>query len=86
MGILDHRDEEGLTAGHIEGIDQPLQRTEGDDLPEDNDMRECERRRGKRLNSGGDLGPHQELATIEALDPDACNGSDRERNDLAHET
>ncbi len=33
VAVVDHLDEEGLAAGHVERVDQALQGGEGDDLP-----------------------------------------------------
>ena len=85
VAILDHLDEEGLAPGHVERIDQALQRAEGDDFPEGDDMCQGERGQRERLHGGGGLCPHQQPAAIEALHPDARNRRQQKRNNLPRE-
>ena len=83
--VFDHLDEEGLAAGHVEGVDEALQGTEGDDLVDGDDLCEGERGHGKGLNAGEDLGPDEELAAVHAVDDDAGEGREEEGGDLAGE-
>ena len=74
-----------MAPGHVERIDQALQSGESDDFPERDDMRQRERGQGERLDGSSGLCPHQQLAAIEALDPDARKWSQRKRNNLPRE-
>ena len=82
VAILDHLYQERLTSGHVEGIDQTLQSGERDNFPERDDMGQCERRQGERLDGSRGLCPHQHLAAIETLHPDTRKWSQQKRNNL----
>ena len=82
IAIVHHLHEKRLPAGHVERVDQPLQRAERDDFPERDQMREGQRRERERLDRASRLRPHQQLPAIEALDPDARDRPERERDNL----
>ena len=65
-------------AGMSKALISALQHGESDDFPESDDMRQRERGHGERLDGGGGLGPYQQLAAIEALDPDAGKWSQQQ--------
>src|SRR5580658_7681124 len=48
-------------------------------------MGQCKRGQGEGLNGGSGLCPYQQLAAIEALDPDPGKRPQRKRNDLPRE-
>jgi len=80
--VVDHLYQERLAPRHVERIDHALQSGENDDFFERDDMCQRERGQGQRLNGAAGLGPHQELAAIEPLHPDARKRPQRERNNL----
>ena len=81
----DHLDEEGLAAGHVEGIDKPLKDAEGDDLVDGDDPCESECGECERLDAGKNLGPDEQLTTVDAIDEDAGEGCEKESWDLPGE-
>ncbi len=58
-----------MSGGHVEGIDQPLKRAEPDDLVNVDVSGEGEDGQRQRLKHGQNLGHHQNLASIEAVNP-----------------
>ncbi len=85
VAVVDHLDEEGLAGGHVEGVDEALERGEGDDLPKINDVSESERGHGERLDGGENLRPDEQLAAIKAFDPYAGERAEKKGEDLAGE-
>ena len=81
----DHLDEEGLAAGHVEGVDEALHHAERDDLVDGDDLGEGERGEDERLDCREDLGPDEEVAAVEAVDEDAGEGREQEGGNLAGE-
>lgn len=51
VAILNHLDEERLPSRHVEGVYGTLERSESNDFPEIDNVRQSERRHGQRLNS-----------------------------------
>ena len=58
--VLDHLDHEGLTAGHVEGVDDALESAEGKNFADGDAIGEGEPREGERLKHGEGLGPRRE--------------------------
>ena len=77
--IFDHLYQEDLPPRCVERIDQTLEDRESNDFPERDDMGQRERGHAKRLDGRSRLCPHQQLAAIEALNPDARKWRERKR-------
>src|SRR5208337_3015396 len=81
--IVDHLHHERLAAGHVEAVDDALRNAEGQDPGNIDVAGECECGEGERLQHGGCLRPYKDLAAVEAVNPDACEGSNDEGGNLA---
>jgi hypothetical protein len=81
----DHLDEEGLAAGHVEGVDETLEGTEGDDLVDGDDLGEGKPGHRERLDTREDLGPDEQLAAVDAVDEDTGEGCEEEGWNLSGE-
>ena len=81
--VFDHLDEEGLAAGHIEGVDNSLEGAERDDLVDGDDLCERECGHGERLNARENLCPDEKVAAVDAVDEDSGKGSEEEGGDLS---
>ena len=68
-GVVDHLDEEGLAAGHVQRVDDALDGGEGDDLPQRDAVGEGEDGEGEGLEGACGLGPDEELAAVETYLP-----------------
>ena len=83
--VFDHLDHERLAAGHVECVDETLHHAEREDVGDGDAMRERERGKGERLHRGEHLRPDEDLALVQAIDPDAGEGREQEGGNLAHE-
>ena len=82
LGAADHLDQEALAAGHVEGVYESLQGSEGEDLADGDAVREGQGGERERLPSTEKLGGDEQLPAIEAVHPDAGKGRQKSGADL----
>ena len=83
--VFDHLHQEGLAAGHVEGVDEALHDAEGEDPVDGDACASVSAARASDCSMRERLRPDQQLAAVEAVDPDAGEGREEEGGNLAGE-
>jgi hypothetical protein len=80
-----HLHRHGLADGDVEGVDQPLEQRQGNDLPDLDQMAQGQERQRRRLQHRGALRQQQHGAPFEAVGDHAAKDREEEHRHLAGE-